>query len=292
MKRPLKLVRGWSPLNVPVTSALRAAVRRTGRDPHLLVRYLPRVGVVEATLPNGERLRLWSKGDDDVASAVFWRGWSGHESESSAHIYELARSARVTIDVGAHVGYFSVLAGLANPEGTVYAFEPLDAVYARLQRNVALNNLANVHCEKIALGRQASIAEFFHVSDSIPSSSSFSRDFMESIVSKERLVASPVAVTTLDEFLAERRVTGVDLIKVDTESTEHDVLAGMLDTLRRDRPAIVCEVLPGGPAQEIEEMLRPFDYRFALFTADGLVATEHIEPHSMWRNFLFQPPHH
>jgi FkbM family methyltransferase len=196
----------------------------------------------------------------------------------------------VTIDVGAHVGYFSLLAGLANPEGTVYAFEPLAPVHARLQRNVALNELANVHCETVALGRRAGTAEFFHVPDSIPSSSSFSREFMESIVAKERLVARPVAVTTLDEFLAERAVTGVDLVKIDTESTENDVLAGMLETLRRDRPAIVCEVLPGGPAEEIEELLRPFGYRFDLLTDRGPVPSEHVEPHSSWRNFLFRPP--
>jgi FkbM family methyltransferase len=290
LKRRLKLVRDWSLLNVPVTSALRAAVRRTGRDPAFLVRYVPRVGVVEATLPNDARLRLWSKGDDDVASAVFWRGWLGHESETSAHFFDLARSAGVTIDIGAHVGYFSLLAGLANPNGIVYAFEPLDAVYARLRRNVALNDLSNVRCEKIALGRQSGTAEFFHVADSIPSSSSFSREFMESIVAEERLVASTMAVTTLDQFLAERHVTGVDLVKVDTESTENDVLAGMLETLDRDRPRIICEVLPNGPAREIEETLRPFGYRFALFTDNGLVATEHIEPHSIWRNFLFSPP--
>jgi FkbM family methyltransferase len=39
--------------------------------------------------------------------------------------WRLACKARVTLDIGAHVGYYSVLAGMANPAGTVFAFEPL-----------------------------------------------------------------------------------------------------------------------------------------------------------------------
>ncbi len=111
---------------------------------------------------------------------------------------------------------------------------------------------------------------------------------MESIVSPDRLVASPVEVTTYDDFAEEQALTGVDLVKIDTESTEHDVMAGMTQTLERDRPTILCEVLPGGPATEIEDILRPFGYRYHLLTAQGPVPCERVQPHPKWRNFLFQ----
>ncbi len=289
-KRSVKSVRDWSPLNTLLTTTVRTGLRRLGQaPPDNLVRYLPRVGVVEATLPNGARLRMWSKGDDDVATAVFWRGWAGFEPETSPTFYELAGSSRLTVDVGAHVGYFSVLAALANAKGEVHAFEPLPPVHSRLERNVALNGLSNVKIHQLALGREGARADFFHVPHSIPSSSSLSRAFMESIVEPDRLVASPVEVSTFDAFAEEHGLTGIDLVKIDTESTEHEVLAGMTETLERDRPAIVCEILPGGPGEAVEDILRPFGYRYLLLTGTGPVPREHVEPHSKWRNFLFQP---
>lgn len=289
VKRPLRAVRSWTPLNVAVTSLVRGVVQRTGQEPGGLVRYLPRVGTVDAPLPGGATLRLWSRGDDDVASAVFWRGWAGHEPETAPLFFELASRARVTIDVGAHVGYFSLLAAFANRNARVCAFEPLPKVYARLERNVSLNGLTNVSCHRLALGRKSDRAEFFHVSDSIPSSSSLSRAFMESIVVNKQLVASEVDVTTFDEFAATNNVNGIDLIKIDTEATEDQVIGGMVETLARDHPRIVCEVLPDGPAEAIEEILRPLGYQYSLLTDKGPQPCPHIVPDERWRNFLFEP---
>lgn len=289
MKRVLKKARAWTPLNVAVTSGLRALLRGVGRPaPAPVVRYLPRVGEVAAPLPTGNILRLWSMGDDDIATAVFWRGWWGHEPETSRHFYELARSARVTLDIGAHVGFFSLLAAFANPAGTVHAFEPLPPVHGRLARNVALNRLDNVSIHSVALGNRSGRAEFFHVPNSIPSSSSLSRAFMESRVPKDRLAAVEVEVVTTDKFIARHGITGVDLVKIDTEATEDAVLEGMVETLQRDSPAVVCEVLSDGLASAIEDILRPLGYTFFLLTDAGRHPCEHVTPHPTWRNFLFE----
>src|SRR5436309_3548894 len=113
----------WPPLNRVVTDALRARLpQRLARHP-TFVRYARRVGVVEARLPSGGLLRMWSRGDDDIAGPLFWLGWAGHEPETARIFYEAAASARVTLDIGAHLGYFALLAAHANPAGRVYAFE-------------------------------------------------------------------------------------------------------------------------------------------------------------------------
>lgn len=281
----------WPPLNRPVTSTLRALMPPRIREHPFLARYLPRAGVVEAPLPHGDVLRMWSLGDDEVASMVFWRGWAAHERETITQFYDLAVSARITIDVGAHVGYFALVASLANPGGRVYAFEPLATVRDRMLRNIALNALDNVSCFPHAVGEMAGTADFFHVKEGIPSSSSFNRGFMESNV-KGELTISQVEVTTIDEFAEFHGLHGIDLVKVDTEATEDQVLRGMTATLERDRPAIICEVLPDGPGEAIERILSPLGYQFFLFTDTGRTPTEHIRPHLKWRNFLFlaEPP--
>lgn len=286
----LKAAVTWPPLNVPVTAALRATLPQGVRDRPALARYLPRAGVVEAAMPSGQTLRMWSRGDDGIASDVFWRGWDGHESETVKPFLQMAASARVTLDIGAHVGYFTVLASLANPAGRVYAFEPLARVRERLDRNVSLNGLRNVTCLPLAIGSTHGTAEFFHVEDGIPSSSSLSGAFMRSIVDNGRLATSRVDVITVDEFVADHGLAGqVDLLKMDTESTEDDVFRGMVETLASERPAIFCEVLQAATGQAIEAMIGPLGYEFFLLTEKGPVRTAHIRPDQVWRNFLFSP---
>lgn len=256
-----------------------------------MARYLPRVGVVEAELPGGGVLRMWSRGDDEIASSVFWRGWSGHEPETATAFYEWARSARVTLDIGAHVGYFALLAACANPSGRVYAFEPLPRVRDRLVRNVALNGLENVASLPVALGSRSGKAEFFHVDDGIPSSSSLSGEFMRSIVDESRLASSEVEVMTVDQFVSENALTGsVDLVKIDTENTEDEIFRGMTSTLATDRPVIICEVLQRRTGEAIEAVLTALGYQIVHLRGDGAARCTHIRPDSRWRNYAFLPP--
>lgn len=93
---------------------------------------------------------------------------------------------------------------------------------------------------------------------------------------------------TGDSFVRDRRVERVDLIEIDTESTEPEVLRGMIETIGRDHPIILCEVLKGcGSEEPPEEILSYFGYRFYLLTSDGPVLRDRVEGHPNWLNYLF-----
>ena len=97
--------------------------------------------------------------------------------------------------------------------------------------------------------------------------SALSYDFMRSA---EMICSFPVSVITVDSFVRENAIEGVDLVKIDTESTEPQVLLGMIETIRRDQPAIICEVLKGRASEKLlAQILRPLGYRFYLLTPDG-----------------------
>jgi len=289
LRRATKVAVTWAPVNRALTTGVRAALPQgsTLREP--AARYLPRAGLVEAPLPDGRVLRMRSRGDDDIATRLFWFDWAGHEPETARPFYELATSAQTTLDIGAHVGYFSLLAAHANPAGHVYAFEPLPRVFERLTDNVRLNDLPNVSCEPVALGSPGGQTEFFHVKSGIPSSSSLSRRFMQSIVPADQLTSTKVDVVQVDDFVNARGLS-VDLVKMDTETTEDEVFRGMTETLARDRPHIFCEILDERVGQSIEQILRPLDYEFVLLTPTGEVRCEHLAPDGRGRNFLFRVP--
>src|SRR5215831_9799193 len=110
LKIAIKRLRSSQPFNAIVTSASRSALALVGGSRDFVVSHLPRVGLVETALPNGAMLRLWSEGDDGVSNQMFWRGWDAHEPEVARLFYPLALESRVTLDVGAFIGTYSLVA--------------------------------------------------------------------------------------------------------------------------------------------------------------------------------------
>jgi len=288
-KAPLIALRAWSPLNLATTSLGRALVGAVGLNDSFLVRHLPRMGLVETDLPDGRPLRLWSRGDDNTANLVFWRGWAGYEPETTPLFYRLAREARTVLDVGAYVGFHGVVAALANPDGQVYCFEPLSAAFERLRRHVELNHLDNMHCVRVAIADREGEAELF-TEEGLPTSSTLAPNFLPPSEKRLRVV---VPVTSIDRYVADQGLARVDLVKIDTETTEPAVIRGMRRTLERDHPDLVCEVLPGfdtGPA--LEAVLQPLGYRYYLLTGNGPEPVAQPRGHAQCFNHLFtiRPP--
>lgn len=288
LRAGLKRLRASQPFNRVTTATVRGALTTAGIQSEWIIRHLHRMGDVTDVLPNGRRLRLWSQGDDWVSNQVYWRGWDGYEPETAPLFFSLATHARVTLDVGAYVGYFTLLAAHANPQGSVFSFEPHPGIFERLSSNVVRNGLQNVECVPTAVGDTAGRAEFFVAASGLPTSSSLSHEFMKV---HANLTPLSVPVITLDELIETRGLTGIDLIKIDTESTEGQVLRGAANVLRRDHPAIVCEVLAGrAPEAELAATLQPLGYRYFLVTGDGPMERPRIEGDPRWLNYLFLPP--
>ena len=285
-RRPLKAVRAWRPFNAPATLTTRAVSHLAGREFESAIKHLPRTGPVRSQLPNGKVLRLWSRGDDWISNQVFWRGWAGYEPETTPLFFELAREADVVIDVGAFVGFYSLLAALANPHGRVIAFEPMDDNAERFRRHIELNDLDNVELVRAAVSAESGSAELFHLGGPHPSSTSLVRDFMSP---NGDLHASVVPTVALDTFLEDREVRSVSLVKLDIETGEPDALRGMVHTLERDRPAIFCEVLSTDVGARVQEILEPLGYRFLHLTTEGPLERDQIVGHPEWLNYLCTP---
>lgn len=288
IERMAKALRGHPRINPVLTAIARATVARFARDREFWAMHLARRGPVAARLPSGATLRLHADGDW-VANQVYWKGAFGYEPETSRLFYERARSARVTLDIGAHVGYYALLAGHANPAGRVVAFEPHPDAFERLEAHVRLNRLRNVETVRVAAGAMDGRARFYSARMlGIPTSSSLSEEAMAGTLG---LFSFEVEVTALDRWLGDRGISGIELVKLDTESTEPDVLRGLRQVLERDAPDVICEVLPDLPRieEELEAIVRPLGYRTYLLTDAGPAARGPIrgDPSRRYRNWLF-----
>jgi FkbM family methyltransferase len=276
--------------NVPPVGRAAArviiAAQHVAKYPQRFDRLLFRLGVVRRPLPDGQTLVLTHAGHDSVSIAVFQGGWAGYEPETSQLFRKLAARARITLDIGAHVGYFSLLAGFANPSGRVFAFEPLPSLQIRLGENVRANRLTNVDVVPCGAAERTGTAKLFFAPTVVDGGvSSLSAEFASVQGATDSV---RVRVVTLDGFADVHDLRGVDLVKVDTESTESEVLSGMRGVLNRDHPIVICEVLARwARPQAMEDLLAPMGYRYYLLTDHGPAIRTHIQPHERWRNYLF-----
>jgi len=288
LKLRMKRLRASQPFNAVVTATVRAVLRQFGVSSELVVRHLHRVGTISCDLPNGRVLRLLSHGDDFIPNQIYWRGWTGYESEVVPLFFGFAMRSNVIVDVGAYIGLYALLAAHANPKAKVFAFEPHPKVYERLVRNCVLNEVDNVQCIRDACGTSNGTATLYSFDvPGLPSGSTLTSNFL-----KPEWGVCPWSVerVALDRFVVDNALGGVDLLKVDTEGTEPEVLLGMKEALERYRPTVFCEVLPGrDTGSALEAVLGPLGYRYYLLTSSGMHAKRRISADPVWLNWLFTP---
>lgn len=137
----------------------------------------------------------------------------------------------VVVEVGAHIGTHTVRIGqLAGPWGRVYAFEPQRKIYRELHHNLALNGLTNVVALRMAIGSGAT--RVIEMNPTTPGNEGGTGVGAGGDAAELR---------SLDSFGFER----VSVLKIDVETYENEVLDGAVDTIRRNRPVILIEIMGG-----------------------------------------------
>jgi FkbM family methyltransferase len=214
-------------------------------------------------LPNGGRVLI---GPDAMHQTVlpYWIGrYETGVVESILQTIRRLAPGSVMMDIGANLGFYTVLAATALREqgaGMVYSFEPNPPMFAELEKNVSLNDFTNVKLENIGIGDVNAEMPLF-VKDYGPTVSSL-RDMKGTLTDQVN-----IHVTTLDEYASSHRIENVGLLKVDVEGSELLVLRGALHLLARDRPTVVYEEFEtayqefGYSIRDVREFLTALDYR-------------------------------
>ena len=152
-------------------------------------------------------------------------------------LMSLLQPGQVFVDIGANVGYYSVLGGRAvHPGGTVHAFEPNPAIHRLLADNLEVNGFApSAIPHRLALSDRAGTAPLlvFEGRTAAATLRPVSAAYAEAFGARTGRTTHAVAVETLrlDDVLA--AVPEVHLIKLDAEGHEPAILRGGTELLRR-----------------------------------------------------------
>ncbi len=211
------------------------------------------------TVSIGAGLRMCVDTGDENGRWVYMHGLERRERITRQFV-RLLRPGDHAIDVGANVGYFTLLAAhLVGPDGSVRAFEPSPTVFPRLQANLRLNPRLNVRALPVAVADRRGRATFYSAPPDRSGYSSLRH------LGPDTAGAVTVETVALDDLLTELPPT--QLVKIDVAGAEWLVLQGMRRLLERDRPYLICEIDDGflrelgADADRVCRFLRNSDYR-------------------------------
>jgi FkbM family methyltransferase len=186
---------------------------------------------------------------------------SSFEPDVANLLVKVLREGDVAVDVGANVGFLTMLSAiLVGPTGRVVSFEPDAENIARLRANLALNDLSNVTVVEKAVTDRVGEVEFFINSDNSGGNALWDPaqypGNLKSLATPKRFT---VPGTTLDAEWAQLRLPAPKVIKIDTEGAEQRVLEGMRDLLAGQQTRFIIAELHAFGLEKLgcsEESLR------------------------------------
>jgi FkbM family methyltransferase len=194
----------------------------------------------------------------------------------------------LVLDIGANIGFVSLVMSMLSPKGSVFAFEPAHVTRGLLEKNVKLNERQNITISDAALSDSEGLSTLnyrqWNSSGSFVSESAAFEDM-------DDMVRDRIRLSRLDDEYQSLGIASCSLMKIDVEGHEPNVLRGATAFIKKFEPLAVMEVnhfclnvinrtsLP----EFIELTFCHFPYVFAFHESDYF---ELHDADSKWRFFV------
>ncbi|MGB5454902.1 MAG: FkbM family methyltransferase [Gammaproteobacteria bacterium] len=189
------------------------------QKPNTLVEDMPQI----ARIKYFEDLQIDVHPGDIICEHI--RANGSWEDSLSERLIEAGKSGGLMIDVGANVGYFSLLWAKANPENKVYAFEASPRIYPKLIENVTKNGLSEqIYPFSAALSQYCQVHEFVLGPEE--------QTGWGGLINYTNGENTKVLCVRLDELITDEKIR---LMKIDVEGADTWVLKGCEKLLREHK---------------------------------------------------------
>ncbi len=253
---------------------------------------IPPSGIIKLETDSGN-IKIATNQTSYLTKLLFWDSYKKFEY---SEIFEvLSKKIDSFFDIGANIGYYSLLASKANPSIKVFAFEPATGPKYYLNKNILLNNMEqNIVPVYTALSKNSSEIDFYEVKsekytyldknlsgEHNTGTKTKTRNFIKTVVQSKRL----------STFIEENKIEAIDLIKIDTEGTEVEILESGRHYIETFSPIVICETLFNTTESELTTFFRNLNYDFYNHTSYGLEKVETLERYvdNGVRNCFFVP---
>lgn len=200
---------------------------------------------------------------------LFWLNQSGYidqciikdgtfEEVSSQLVKQIVRKGDFVLDVGANIGYYSVICSkLVGNKGKIFCIEPTKHYYNILNMNLEANELNNVLVYNIGLSNKEDQLEI-KIGDS---SATLHSPGTELILNTEL-----IELTTLDAFIERNRIERINFIKIDIDGHEPFFFEGAKKFFKTNKPIMMVEFsnqslyLAGTDVLNLKKQIEMFGY--------------------------------
>ena len=119
----------------------------------------------------------------------------------------------VVIDIGAHIGLFSLFISQYCKHGKIFSYEPIKENFNILKENIELNKIKNIFSFNFAVSDQSNKSKIFiHSDDSAHSIFNSGKDFIE------------VNSITIKSIFDQNKIKNCNLLKLDCEGAEYRII--------------------------------------------------------------------
>jgi FkbM family methyltransferase len=250
-------------------------------------------GTIQLSNKEGRILKIKTNQTSYITYLLYWKGYLNFEFTNI--FIKLIKKVSVFYDIGANIGYYSLLAEWENKDIQVVGFEPATGPLFYFKENIRINRFLNIKVESLALSHQESEITFYEVQNKKYTYLQYNLAGEGNAGSKtagRNFVPHKVKTTTLNQYVKDFEKKNIDLIKMDTEGTEYLILEQANYILKEMKPIIICETLFNTIEEELESIFVLYGYEFYNHTDDGLKKVDSIkrEKDNGVRNCFFVHP--
>jgi len=195
-----------------------------------------------------------------IVGSGIHRCWLGsYEQEKQRLISRAVQPGSVFYDIGANVGFYTLLGSLLVGKGKVFAFEPVPRNLSYLRQHLRLNRIENVEVLELALSDKDETS-LFELEET---------GAMGRLSGKGNFTVQSAA---LDSLLQGGKILPPNYIKMDIEGAELLALRGAQECVRRYHPQFFLATHGHDTHKECCRLLESWGYgiRVFEFTSDGL----------------------
>lgn len=182
---------------------------------HHLNKFLkPEFAIYE--MRNGARIKIRANTQDRIAINEVWV----YDIYSHENIH--LDSTATIIDIGAHIGTFTIKSARMAKNGRVLSYELSPDNYKLLVDNVRLNNYSHVQAFNLGVSdRSGEVTVYF--------SHNMLKHSIRHTDASHGGLPGIIKTITLDEIITQNNLNRVDLLKIDCEGSEYDILLSTRD---------------------------------------------------------------
>lgn len=255
--------------------------------PHKIYQHLHFKGLITIKTDDTHKMKMFHHGYQ-LENNIFWQGIKGWEKLTLEIWIKLSKQSNVILDIGANTGLFALLSKSLNPSAKVFAFEPVDFVFKKLEENCALNEY-DIQCEQIAISNSDGKATLY-----IPDSEHVYSVAVNKNLNNPDVKYNEVQVETtrLATYIENNKIDHIDLIKIDVETHEPEVLEGLCPYIERFKPTLLIEILNDDIGKRVQDLISGLNYLyFDIDDSNEITPTkvDNIKKSSQWNYLVCQP---